>query len=50
VTSIATAVWINVDDTETDAQPVAVECPTCYAIVRTRRLDDHNQAAHTGGE
>lgn len=47
MTPVATAVWIDIDAAETDAQPIAVECPTCYAIVRTRRLDDHVKAVHT---
>jgi hypothetical protein len=43
---IATAVWINVDDTETDPQPIAAECPECFAIVRGRHLGDHRVAVH----
>ena len=44
--TVDTAVWIGVADDETEAQPIAVECPTCYAIVRLRRLDDHTKAVH----
>ncbi|HTE69887.1 MAG TPA: hypothetical protein VK942_14185 [Actinomycetes bacterium] len=45
-TMIVTAVWIDVPDDETGPQPIAAECPTCYAIVRKARLDQHNQEAH----
>jgi hypothetical protein len=46
---IATAVWIDVDDTETEAQPIAEECPLCFVIVRKARLDRHTSIVHAGG-
>ncbi len=44
--TIDTAVWIDVADDETEAQPIAVECPECFAIVRGRHLGDHRVAVH----
>jgi hypothetical protein len=49
VTPVSTAVRIDVDDAETDAQPIAEECPFCFAIVRKARLDRHFSIAHAGG-
>ncbi len=41
---IDTAVRMELDQPE--AQPVAAECPVCFATVRKARLADHQQAAH----
>jgi hypothetical protein len=43
---IDTAVWIGIETAEIEAQPIATECPLCFAIVRNSRLADHKQAAH----
>jgi hypothetical protein len=43
---IDTAVWIGVETAEIEAQPIAVECPECFAIVRGRHLGDHRVAVH----
>jgi hypothetical protein len=41
---IGQAVHIELDVTE--AQPMATECPACFAIVRKSRLAAHQEAAH----
>jgi hypothetical protein len=47
---IDTAVWIGVETAEIEAQPIATECPLCFAIVRNSRLDRHTQVVHAGGQ
>ena len=42
---IDTPVHLAIED-ETPAQPIAVECEVCFAIVRKSHLDGHMHAIH----
>jgi hypothetical protein len=43
---VDTPVRMGIEWPEPVTQPMAAECPVCFAIVRKTRLADHQQAAH----
>jgi hypothetical protein len=46
---IETAVRMEIDALDAPhTQPVAAECPVCFAIVRKARLGDHQKSVHAG--
>lgn len=48
--NVDTAVHLGIPVDETEPQPIAVECPVCYAIVRAVKLADHTHALHARAE
>lgn len=44
-TKVRTTVQVDLDGAP--PQPVAAECPTCFALVIRSRLAEHEHAAHS---
>jgi hypothetical protein len=45
VADIRAPLFLRLPELVTDP-PVSAECPVCFALVLTPRLDDHNRASH----